>query len=429
MWPNESHADRGRFGKYTYEITHNDLDPKEYAPCTVQDLQSKPDSWVDKPITLQGIFDTPHGQALSFHTRYTAGSHQGFTVWAPDARLWVPSERDKGHPYFFVLRGSPIIGDIEGLPPYQPVVIYGRGTDKIGQGLCVDVERIESLSGARYTDDALWAIKTGDDAAAQGDWAVARSAYKKAAGISMPDAGLSAVFSGWADAAERQDAWPEAAQAYDQACLYDEASWQKAWGAGRCHMMTETWATAADHLERCEKLLPPQEGEVDPAVRRGIRLSLATAHASAGHFRAAFDLFEKLLAENDGDGVALNNYAYALLSSGKSGKDASKALAMARRAADILGEKIHVLSTLGWAQLESGNGAEAASVLGKAHAMDSADAEIAFRYAQALVRTGRPVHARAILVQIVKTPSRFSGRANELIAAIDSEERKLLQVN
>lgn len=424
LWPQETHADGGRFAKYPRELVHFDLDPKAYVSCTAADLRREPARWRNVPVKLKGVFNVTHEAAVQFYTRYTPNSHMGFSAWDPKTRLWIPVEREKGHALFFVRWGSPLVKEIENLPPYQPVMIYGVGTDVLDQGICLDVERMEALSGPRYTEEVLVTLKTADEAFAAQDWPVAREAYKKAAAVVMPDEGLAHAYAGWADSAERQGIWSEAAVAFDKSCGFDPESWEKAWGAGRCHLRLEAWSIAADRLDRCDALLP--RAAEKPAAWRDIQLSRATAHAQSGRLSAAAPIFEALIEADPRDGAALNNYAYALLAEGK---DKEKALGLARRAADLLGERVHALFTLGWANLENGNGADAVIALRKAHEAAPTDAEIAFRYGQALARTGKPVLAKAVLGQVVRAESRWSGRAEDLIRSIDAEEKKLLEVN
>lgn len=422
IFPQSRHADGGRFGKYTYELQHPDLDPKEYIVCTMAQLRAEPARWRNVPVKIRGVFNLCHDAAVGYYTRYTPSSHLGFSAWDPRTRLWIPSEREKGHALFFMRMGSPWVWDVQEYPAYQPVMIYGVGTDILDQGICIDVERIETLSGVRYTEEALVNLKTADEAAARQDWAVARDCYRKAAGIVMPEEALSHAHAGWADAAEHLGSWAEAAAAFDRACGYDAENWERVWGAGRCHLRLESWGTAADRLDRCDAILARSTER--PSCMREIQTSRATAHAQAGRFSLAAGLFEKLVEADPRDGVALNNYAYALLSEGK---DREKSLGLARRAADVLCDRVQVLATLGWACLENGNGAEAVVFLQRANAAAPADAEIAFRYAQSLVRTGKPVHARAILSQVAKVPGRWGERSRSLIQTIDADEKKLLE--
>lgn len=430
LLPDEKHADGGRFKGYVNEVVNPVMSPRDFRPCALADLRAAPRRWKDKDLVLEVIFSATHEGSIAFFTRHTKSAYQGFSAWDPEVRLWVPPERNAAeYAHLFMSKTLAALDDLEALAPYQAVRIYGKGSDLFDAFLCVDVDRIEVLPGPYYTEESLLALRAGDEAWARSDWPAAREAYRRAAAVPIPRAGMLAAYRGWGFSAEKVADWAEVAEALDAALLIEPEDLATAWGAGRGHLVLGRWDTAADRFATCEKVLATRgdaarlgEDPVRPADRRAMRLGLATAQTQRGRFAEARPLFESLLADGAHDGAVLNNYADMLL---REGKDAKQALVLARRAADALGDGVQVSHTLGWACLVNGDGANAVIHLARAHAGDPADAEIALHYGEALFRTGQPVYAKALLEKVVQSGGDIAAAARALIQEIDASEKAL----
>ncbi|HEX7009349.1 MAG TPA: tetratricopeptide repeat protein, partial [Phycisphaeraceae bacterium] len=104
---------------------------------------------------------------------------------------------------------------------------------------------------------------------------------------------------------------------------------------------------ALKRLEASEAQIPADEAAVRAMVQ-GIR---ANALQGQGRYQEAQQLYEQLLEAHPQDVQTLNNLAYLLADNLN---DASRALPLAQRAADLAPRSAQVLDTLGWAQYKAG---------------------------------------------------------------------------
>jgi Flp pilus assembly protein TadD len=144
-------------------------------------------------------------------------------------------------------------------------------------------------------------------------------------------------------------------------------------------------------------------------------LLLAEAHERAGRAAAALPAYEKVIALEPNNVIALNNAAWIHNEAGN-----ARALDYARRAVDGAPTAPPVLDTYGWLLLARGDVEGAVTELRKA-ALGAPDApDIQYHFAAALVRRGESAEARGILEAILDNRREFTSReqAQALLAEL-----------
>lgn len=431
----------GKRFSYADEMLNTQFDPKTYVEAPLAAFRTASHTWEGKRVRLRVLFAGMHDQTVSFRTRFSGGTHRAMGGWAVSARLWVPAEREDAFPCLYVPIGSPSEDVLLGLARFEEIEVLGLVEGHFGGYPCVEVEEIHPIASIRYNESSIASLQAGDEAFSTGRWKESQDAYRAATAVRMPHVGLAAAYEGWGHAAARQGLWAEAAEAYAKAIGHHDGDLGSQWGAANANMMLEEWSKAAARWEDCRALLGDEAlarvevaqvpGQLEAADRargglsRFATLNLATARAMAGRGGAAWPLLDELLASNPDDVEALNNYADGLL---RAGKGADKALSLSRRAMELSGGDVtQILHTHGWACLASGNGADAVTSLAKAYGKAPGDAEIAFHYAQALLRTGSVTFARAAFERVAAGKSPYASEAAGEIRRIDEEERRLLE--
>lgn len=145
----------------------------------------------------------------------------------------------------------------------------------------------------------------------------------------------------------------------------------------------------------------------------GSRLALAEAYAAAGQRDRAIEQYELVVRSERPNAMALNNLAWLYHENGD-----KRAIEVARRANGAAPDVAAIADTYGWILVNEGNLSEGLPILRKAAADPSAQPDIRYHYAVALVRAGQRDEARKELQQILSGEARFASAA---------EARKLLQ--
>jgi tetratricopeptide (TPR) repeat protein len=173
---------------------------------------------------------------------------------------------------------------------------------------------------------------------------------------------------------------------YDQAVVSYRAALGKADTLDNALGLNRAWQAAgkpqeaAKHLEAWNRNHPGQ-----PAAQQ----ALAEAYLAAGRYQEARLAYQRILATDRNDPVALNNLANILLQLGDGG-----ALAMAERAYQAAPQDANAADTLGLVLLKSGQAERALKYLREARIRAPANAAIREHLAQALEATGRAGEAR-----------------------------------
>jgi cellulose synthase operon protein C len=146
----------------------------------------------------------------------------------------------------------------------------------------------------------------------------------------------------------------------------------------------------------------------------GIRTFLAMDLQGQNKIDAAIAEFDKVLAVNPKNGIALNNMAWIYFDR----KDNQKALTYADRALNAAPDSADILDTVGWIKLQSGRIQEGVALLRKASDKNSDNPSIQYHYAAALERASKPVKARAILQKLIDSGKGFPEKT-EAIQLLD----------
>lgn len=136
-----------------------------------------------------------------------------------------------------------------------------------------------------------------------------------------------------------------------------------------------------------------------------IRLLLAEGLQSTMRHQDALDEYEKLLAIDGDNVVALNNAAWLL-----NEVDSERALRYASRAVELAPDSAPVFDTLGWVQLRNGRADEALPNLEKAAQISPHEPEIRYHLAVAQSMTGNHRAAREMLQTLLVEERPFSSR-------------------
>lgn len=133
-----------------------------------------------------------------------------------------------------------------------------------------------------------------------------------------------------------------------------------------------------------------------------LRLYSAELNLKAGRHKIAIEQYEWLRTKQPENVVVLNNLAWAY----QQIKD-PRALETAEGAFKLRPDNAAIADTLGWMLVEQGNTARGVEVLQKAVAAAPAAQEIRFHLAQALLKSGDKVKARAELERIQTNGTKF----------------------
>ena len=155
-----------------------------------------------------------------------------------------------------------------------------------------------------------------------------------------------------------------------------------------------------------EKALEPLErwlGEhPDDAGTRSI---YAQVLETQGRTAAAVTEYERVLADDSNDAIALNNLAWQYAEQGRDG-----AVELAQRALEIQPNNGSITDTLGWILYRKGDLARALELLREARQQSPNDPEIRFHLVTVLVETGNKTEANKELTELLQDNESFPSR-------------------
>ena len=142
---------------------------------------------------------------------------------------------------------------------------------------------------------------------------------------------------------------------------------------------------------------------------------LASALDQAGEGARAIAEFERVVADEPDNAVALNNLAWDYFVAGD-----SRAEATARRAYEIAPDIGSIADTLGWILLQNGSIEDGVELLRDAVQLTSSNPEVRYHLAVGLSKAGQIEEARRTLEEILATDENFASRdeARNLLAQL-----------
>lgn len=173
---------------------------------------------------------------------------------------------------------------------------------------------------------------------------------------------------------------------FDQAVASYQAALGKADTLDNALGLYRAWQAAGKPLEAARHM--ETWNRAHPGVPAA-QLALAEAYLASGRYPEARQAYERILAADPRQPVALNNLANVLLQLGDKG-----ALAMAERAYQAAPQDANAADTLGWVLLKSGQAERALKYLREARLRAPRNANIREHLAEALEATGRAGEAR-----------------------------------
>jgi Flp pilus assembly protein TadD len=197
---------------------------------------------------------------------------------------------------------------------------------------------------------------------------------------------------------------PGASNTYDKALDIETSARY----AVRAYQIRNQLGTA-DRVEPLIKFL-----EVRP-LDGNMRNYLANAYNNLDEIDTANAQYERVLAQEPENFVALNNLAWNYLTDGD-----ARAEGLARRAYDLRPDSSAVVDTLGWILVKKGSLEEGIAMLRSALELGDARPEIRFHLAAGLVAAGQTEEAKTILQEILATEDEFSSRqeAEDLVKSL-----------
>ena len=147
----------------------------------------------------------------------------------------------------------------------------------------------------------------------------------------------------------------------------------------------------------------------------GVRMVLASALDQAGEGARAIAEFERVVADEPDNAVALNNLAWDYFVAGD-----SRAEATARRAYEIAPDIGSIADTLGWILLQNGSIEDGVELLRDAVQLTSSSPEVRYHLAVGLSKAGQIEEARRTLEEILASDENFASRdeARNLLAQL-----------
>ena len=136
-----------------------------------------------------------------------------------------------------------------------------------------------------------------------------------------------------------------------------------------------------------------------------VRVTKATTDLSAGRTTEAIEHYEKALAVDPNNIIALNNLAWIF-----DELDDERALSYARRAFEAAPSSANVVDTYGWILLRKGNREQAVELLAKAKEIAPDNGDIRYHFASALAQTDDRRGAIKELDSLLKSEVQFAAR-------------------
>jgi tetratricopeptide (TPR) repeat protein len=153
-------------------------------------------------------------------------------------------------------------------------------------------------------------------------------------------------------------------------------------------------------------------------------LQLASIHERAKNYTAARDAYEKLLAINGNNALALNNLAVVY---SERFDQIDKALDLAKRARTNFPNNPNLADTLGWVMFKKGDYRNALPLLQEGAAKLTDNPEVQYHLAMAHYMLGDETAARSALQKVVQLPSAFPQKEEAqqrlTILTMDSQTR------
>jgi len=184
-----------------------------------------------------------------------------------------------------------------------------------------------------------------------------------------------------------QKKWPQAASAFGAA----ESRQPSAMLVTRRYAALQGAGNASEAVEIANKWM--KEHPEDP----GIPLLLAEESQRRKDFAAAIIGYEKVIALDAGNVIALNNLAWILTE-----KKDPKGLEYAERAQHLAPFNASILDTYGWALMHNGDAKRGAEMLRMASRIAPGQPEIRLHLAQALAASGDKAGARQEIGELTK---------------------------
>jgi Flp pilus assembly protein TadD len=204
-------------------------------------------------------------------------------------------------------------------------------------------------------------------------------------------AGYELAGSAWMG---KQD-YAEAAKAYMQA-------WERRQSSGLVLKLSHAFAGAGNHAEAAsylEQWLGKHEGDVRA------REFLGTVYQNQGEDSKAVTAYERVLQQEPGNPVALNNLAWLYVI-----EDNPRALELASRAHRENPDNAGIKDTYGWVLVQSGQAGEGLKLLTEAIDALPDVSEVRYHYAVALMKSGRQDEGRQRLRELLDSGAAFEGR-------------------
>lgn len=130
--------------------------PEGHDPVLLAELLARPSAYLDRKVRFdvyyagQGEFYRP------FYTQFIQGDYTNFAAWPLGTRLWVPEERGKAVPCFYVSRQRKEEQTrLDSFDPYSRISVFGRVVSAHGGLPWVEVYAVRLVEEKRYTEQKL----------------------------------------------------------------------------------------------------------------------------------------------------------------------------------------------------------------------------------------------------------------------------------
>ena len=211
----------------------------------------------------------------------------------------------------------------------------------------------------------------------------------------QPDLSLGYELAGDAWVAEKK--YAEANTAYAQA-------WEREQSSVLAIKLSDTAMRSGKPDDALKSLLAWLNEHPDDVQTRQL---LGTTYQNLGQDDKAIDVYERLLAVQPDNVLALNNLAwlYSLAND-------PKALGLAERAYLAYPDNAGIQDTFGWILVQQGQVDKGRRLLKQAMEKLSEVPEVRYHYAVALLKSGEKTEARKLLTQLLHSERPFEGRDN-----------------
>ncbi|HZE97077.1 MAG TPA: hypothetical protein VE981_08615 [Planctomycetota bacterium] len=159
--------------------------PGPFAEVDVKQVIATPQAYMYSWIRFDAVLNRVGEKAfVAFLTTFDSESYVAFSVWPADAKLWQSDDRAASYPLLFIRKDSANIPDLLAASRFSLVRISAMVMSRYEGKAWMEVNRIEILESAVYTEDALADVGMAKEALANKKPAVAIRHYENAlAGI------------------------------------------------------------------------------------------------------------------------------------------------------------------------------------------------------------------------------------------------------